>query len=181
MIRALGFLLGVCLTVAALLMTLGPPTSEQTPVHTQGAAKTTAEQLSTVVAAIAEQVDAPPADSESEQLVLRAPESGAVEDQARSGIDANGLYQQPAAGQAEPDTSDGEDSGTAGTYVFWSPFRSEWAARGFAGRLTSATEVTVEVVKAGRGEYRVALSYRDEAERLARISRIETVTGLSLE
>ena len=66
-------------------------------------------------------------------------------------------------------------------YAFWSPFRSEWSAQGFARRLRSATRVPVEVVAAGSGQYRVAFSYQDETERLAHIERIETITGLRLE
>jgi hypothetical protein len=68
-----------------------------------------------------------------------------------------------------------------GTYQFWSPFRSAWSARGFAQRLHSATQVPVEVIHAGPGNYQVAFSYRDESERLANIERIESVTGLQLE
>ncbi len=85
------------------------------------------------------------------------------------------------ATRRQTNDSNRQDSGDAGTYLFWSPFRSEWAAQGFAGRLTSATQVPVEVINAGPGQYRVAFSYRDETERLAQIERIETITGLKLE
>ena len=73
------------------------------------------------------------------------------------------------------------NSNDTGTYLFWSPFRSTWAAQGFAGRLTLATRVPVDVVNTGPGKYRVAFSFQDETERLARIERIETITGLKLE
>jgi hypothetical protein len=66
-------------------------------------------------------------------------------------------------------------------HLFWSPFRSEPAARGFADRLSSATDVAVLVVEAGPASYRVGFSHRDDAERRALIERIETVTGLELE
>jgi len=66
-------------------------------------------------------------------------------------------------------------------HLFWSPFRSELAARGFADRLSSATDVAVLVVEAGPASYRVGFSHRDDAERRALIERIETVTGLELE
>jgi hypothetical protein len=81
----------------------------------------------------------------------------------------------------EPPETEALASSTEASHRFWSPFRSEWAARGFAGRLTSATQVPVEVIEAGPGKYRVAFRYQDETERLARIQRIETVTGLKLE
>lgn len=86
----------------------------------------------------------------------------------------------PSTPAAPPETEALASSAEA-THRFWSPFRSEWAARGFAGRLTSATQVPVEVIEAGPGNYRVAFRYQDETERLARIQRIETVTGLKLE
>ncbi len=66
-------------------------------------------------------------------------------------------------------------------HLFWNPFRSELAAQGFAGRLSSATDVAVVVVEAGPASYRVGFGYRDDAERRALIERIETVTGLELE
>lgn len=79
------------------------------------------------------------------------------------------------------DTTDRNDATTVSRYLVWSPFRSEWAAQGFAQRLTLATEVPVEVVNAGPGNYQVVFSYRDDAERQAQVERIETVTGLELE
>jgi hypothetical protein len=74
-----------------------------------------------------------------------------------------------------------EDHLADSQYVFWTAFRSRWAAEGFAGRLTRVTEVPVEVVDTGSGTYRVGFSYRHEAERLVRVERIETVTGFELE
>jgi hypothetical protein len=65
-------------------------------------------------------------------------------------------------------------------FVFWSPFRSERAARGFAERLSLATAVRVDVVHLAPGRYRVAFDYRDEAERRALLERIEQITGLQL-
>ncbi len=66
-------------------------------------------------------------------------------------------------------------------YLVWTPFRSEWAAQGFARRLTQATAVPVEVISAGPGNYQVVFSYRDDAERQAMVAQIEDVTGLELE
>ena len=182
MIRAIGCLLGVCLTVAAFLLVLGLPAHESLSIGMPGSGRGTAEQLSQVVDAIAEQVDASPAVADSEPLILPAPDAGTVDNEGQSGIDASApVGHQLKALQADVDASDLEDSGIDKSYVFWGPFRSKWAAQGFAGRLTSATQVAVEVVDVARGEYRVAFSYRDEAQRLARIRRIETITGLDLE
>ena len=67
------------------------------------------------------------------------------------------------------------------SHLFWSPFRSEPAAQGFAGRLSAATDVAVTVTKASPASYRVGFAYRDETERRALIERIESLTGLELE
>ncbi len=67
------------------------------------------------------------------------------------------------------------------SHLFWNPFRSEPAARGFADRLSTATDVAVVVTEEGPASYRVGFDYRSEAERRALIERIETITGLELE
>jgi hypothetical protein len=184
MIRTIGFLSGVCLTVAALLLVLDPRESQQPAIVTQATGNTTPEELSGVVAAIAEQVDVAQGGNESDQTIPPEHVSGTADGEPQNGFEQAGLDQDQrldVQAEAQTDDSGREDSGDAGTYLFWSPFRSEWAARGFAGRLTSATQVPVEVINAGPGEYRAAFSYRDETERLARIERIETITGLELE
>jgi hypothetical protein len=184
MIRAAGFLVGVCLTVAALLLVLDSQESQSPEIVTQASEDATAEELAGVFAAIAEQVDVVQAENESDQAVPPDPESATAEGEPENGLETSGLDQAhrlDVRAAAPADDSDREDSVDAGTYLFWSPFRSEWAAQGFAGRLTSATQVPVEVVNAGPGNYRVALSYQNETERLARIERIETITGLELE
>lgn len=66
-------------------------------------------------------------------------------------------------------------------YSVWTPFRSEWAAQGFARRLTQATAVPLEVISGGPGNYQVVFSYRDEDERRAMLAHIEDVTGFELE
>jgi len=90
-------------------------------------------------------------------------------------------YQPEDQAQATTESADQEDTDTSGTYLFWSPFRSEWAAQGFAERLTLSTQVPVEVFYTGPGNYRVAFSYRNEVDRRVRIEHIETITGLKLE
>ena len=83
----------------------------------------------------------------------------------------------PAPRQANVSAS----GNTAQTHVFWSPFRSAWAAKGFARRLSNATQIPIDIVKAGSGQYRVSFDYRDESERLEHVERIESITGLQLE
>lgn len=255
MMRALGFLSGIGLTVAAFLLVLD--NRDNRPANTVAglAGDATPEQLSEVFEAIAEQVDVVPPAHAPDPGVASEPDSALTERETQNGLqvtppdpqqrsdgqlltpeselasaqgDATGGFellaanptQRPdvqtgpeqaltpdtefatseagpqdgfaAAGldpdqrrdlqaQAQADTAGLADSGDPGIHLFWSPFRSEWSARGFAQRLSSATRVPVEVVNAGPGKYRVAFSYQDETERLARIERIETVTGLNLE
>ena len=100
--------------------------------------------------------------------------------QQQNGFEASGMDQQ-SIDQVATDDANRQDSSDTNTFQFWSPFRSAWAAQGFAERLTSATQVPVEVFNTGPGKYRVAFSYQDETDRLARIERIETITGLKLE
>lgn len=83
----------------------------------------------------------------------------------------------PVAG----DTSAAHDTAPLSRYLVWTPFRSQWAAAGFARRLTVATDVPVEVVNDAAGDYQVVFSYRDEGQRQTMIRQIEAVTGLELE
>ena len=184
MMRTLGFLSGVCLTVAAFLLVVHPRESLPPETVAETPPPTPQEEPTQVIAAIAEQVDTGSPANESAPTVPAPQAVGAAESEIPSGGNASapGPAQQPDVQAAAPVTaSDREDSGESGSFLFWSPFRSEWAAEGFARRLTSATQVPVEVVDAGPGKYRVAFSYQDDTERLARIHRIETITGLKLE
>jgi hypothetical protein len=184
MMRTIGFLSGVCLTIAGFLLVLHLHDSQPPETVAETPSPPTPEEHSRVVAAIAGQVDVEPPANESAQLVPapQAVETAESETPDGSSASAPEPTQQPDLQAAAPVTaSDWEDSGESGSFLFWSPFRSVWAAEGFARRLTSATQVPVEVVDAGPGEYRVAFSYQDDTERLARINRIETITGLKLE
>ena len=204
MMRTIGFLAGIGLTVAAFLLVLAPRENPRPEVLTATIPEPTAEELSLMVATIAEQVDVAQADTESHIQALPAPVSGMIDnaktepetglasaaddasttpdDQLQNEFEASGVSPDKLSiDQAASDKFKREDSRDTGTYMFWSPFHSTWAAQGFAGRLTLATQVLVDVVNTGPGKYRVAFSFQDEAERLARIERIETITGLKLE
>jgi len=218
MMRAIGFLSGICLTAAALLLMLDTRES-RSPEDVRPVP--TAEQLSQVVAAIAEEVDLVPEPNLSGQDVTPQPEPAAAGNEPQRAVNtkapdrvqqsetqaaaktvasqphttATGNEQKRAVATAAPaseqqtdvpeaaqtDSSGERDSAGSGIYTFWSPFRSVWAAQGFARRLTAATQVPVEVVDGGPGNYRVAFSYHDEQQRRARMERITTITGLTLE
>jgi hypothetical protein len=91
-----------------------------------------------------------------------------------------GASVQVSGGKPEEPSTEGGEGPDSLRFVFWSPFRSERAAQGFADRLTLATAIEVEVVRLGGSRYRVAFDYRDEAERRAAVDRIEQITGLDL-
>lgn len=168
MMRVTGFLAGVGLTVAAFVLVLNTRENPQPGIVTEASEDPTPAEFAAVVEAIAEHVDEP----------------GTASGEPRHGFEKSGPEQAPQRddqAQVATDVSDREDTGATSTYLFWSPFRSEWAAQGFAGRLTASTQVPVEVVNAGPGNYQVAFSYQNETDRLARIERIETITGLKLE
>jgi hypothetical protein len=177
MMRVFGFLSGVALTVAAFVLVLSPRDNRQPEPVTETAALPTPVELAAVVEAIAERVDVVKAANEPDRTEMAASEAQTVLEESGPDQDDHLDGQAPR----ETDVADLEDTDATGTYLFWSPFRSAWAAQGFAGRLTSSTQVPVEVVNAGPGNYRVAFSYQDETDRLARIERIETITGLKLE
>jgi hypothetical protein len=65
-------------------------------------------------------------------------------------------------------------------YAFWTPFRSEVSANGFAARLGRDTDREYRVIRTGPGEYRVAFFHTDDNDRRARLVEIEQVSGLVL-
>ena len=186
MIRGMGFLLGVCLTVALFVLLLnGTDRPAADPPATRLATGSTAESSGT----------SPPATGPL--TAGRVPEDDEVPGEAqradRESV-AAAAADAPADAPAEPRKPWFErppgttrppgglpDAPVAARHLFWSPFHSEWAARGFATRLTTATAVPVLVIEEGRGKYRVGFDYQDETQRLARVARIETITGLELE
>jgi hypothetical protein len=184
MMRTIGFLSGVCLTITAFLLVVHPRESLQPESVAETSTPPPTAEPSRVVETSAEQMDKEPPADESAQADPVPQALGTAENETPDGGNASAQepVQPPEVQASSPVTaSGGEDSSESGSFLFWSPFRSEWAAEGFARRLTSATQVPVEVVDAGPGKYRVAFSYQDDTERLARINRIETITGLKLE
>jgi hypothetical protein len=63
---------------------------------------------------------------------------------------------------------------------FFTPFRSESSARGFAQHLEAATGRQFRVTRAGPGDYRVEFRIVPEEDRDARIAEIEAASGLAL-
>lgn len=159
MTRSIGVLVGMLLMLAIFLLALSTgisPSSVQAPVSTV-ASPAPAEAVAI------EQVPSPVADADSDEDDI------AITPQSWN----QSMASYETAYRAEP--------AEASRYLVWSPFRSEWAAKGFARRLTLATEVPVEVINEGPENYQVVFSYRDDSERQALVTQIENVTGLELE
>jgi hypothetical protein len=179
MTRATGFLLGSLLMLALFLLALDAGVSP-TPVQEVVSSAADAPVQSGVPPA-AEVVPVENADDRAGPPVADTARPGAADPPE---VDGSALERDPQSwnqSMADYATADRIDATAVSRYLVWSPFRSKWAAEGFAQRLTVATEVPVEVVDAGPGNYQVVFSYRDDTERQAMVERIETVTGLELE
>jgi hypothetical protein len=68
----------------------------------------------------------------------------------------------------------------AGWLGFFTPFRSEASARGFAQHLEASTGRQFRVTRARPGDYRVEFRIVSEEDRDARIAEIEAASGLAL-
>jgi len=64
--------------------------------------------------------------------------------------------------------------------VFWSPFQSEIAAKGFAAQIAKISGVAVQVIKQGHLKYMVAYPYTTPEERTSRAEAIEKAFGMRI-
>ena len=64
--------------------------------------------------------------------------------------------------------------------AFFTPFRSEASAQGFAQHLESATGRRFRVTRAGPGDYRVEFRMVADDDEAQRIEEIEAASGLAL-
>ena len=163
MTRTVGILVGTLLMLAVFLLALSAgisPSSVQAPVPIP------AEEVAI------------------EKVVLPLAVTSSQDEADWLDIDGNDIAITPQSwnqSMASYETAYRAESAEVSRYLVWSPFRSEWAAKGFARRLTLATEVPVEVINEGPENYQVVFRYRDEDERQALVTQIESVTGLELE
>lgn len=181
MMRTAGILLGSALMLALFLLVLR--SGDYSPPVEPDAGGDALSQ--TVTGEPATPGDAPAGHDEDRAEV---PAVAAVTTEDAPGpepeLDDSGLLLDPQAwnqalgpGESLP----GDDAVNLSRYPVWTPFRSHWAAEGFARRLTLATDVPVEVVNETPGHYQVVFRYRDEGERQTMVEQIEAVTGLELE
>ena len=163
MTRTVGILVGTLLMLAVFLLALSAgisPSSVQAPVPIP------AEEVAI------------------EKVVLPLAVTSSQDEADWLDIDGNDIAITPQSwnqSMASYETAYRAEPAEVSRYLVWSPFRSEWAAKGFARRLTLATEVPVEVINEGPENYQVVFRYRDDDERQALVTQIENVTGLELE
>jgi hypothetical protein len=186
MTRAIGILVGALLMLGVFLLALSTGNSPtlvkevvsseaDMPARTTGSIATGDVPVENAVDSVASPAADPASPDEENQLSVK--DSGQDATDSGLGLDPQSWNQSMAAHE----TDDRNDAAAVSRYQVWSPFRSEWAANGFARRLALATDVPVEVINESPGNYQVVFSYRDDGERQALIERIETVTGLELE
>ena len=183
MIRATGFLLGTLLMLAVFLFVLGDGTVPSLLPLPVSRAAATSPPVEPAMAEEASKEDA--VDNGIHPLA----DTAGVEEKNRLEVPSSGLEPDPpiedeslvADKEVSRDDAIADNTTNASRYRVWSPFHSQWAAEGFAQRLTLATDVPVEVVNEAPGNYQVVFSYRDDGERQALVERIETITGLELE
>jgi len=172
MTRAVGILVGMLLMLAIFLLALSTGLS---PPPLQVAASSASGMPGGT---------APAEDVGVEHVVLPVADANGHEEEYRLDVDDDGIGVTPQSwnqSMGSLETAYRNEAAKVSRYLVWSPFRSEWAAKGFARRLALATEVPVEVIKQGPENYQVVFSYRDDAERQAMLTQIENVTGLELE
>ena len=176
MIRASGFLLGILLMLAVFLLALSV---EVSPPPMQVLVSSEADTSHQVIEP--EPTEGVPVE---EAVNSVAPSASASLEESQLSAWGDGPEVNPQPGiqsMASNETAYREESAKMSRYLVWSPFRSKWAAQGFARRLTLATGVPVEVINQESASFQVVFSYRDDQERQAMVTQIETVTGLELE
>jgi len=177
MMRAIGFLVGALLMLVVFLLLLSAgSTSHPIMEHDRGKALPPAVDTGRVreMQHDRRNNDELPLAAESDLLENRrlpdAKDDG-LQLEPQSWNQAMGVFQSVLPVETQEESR----------YRVWSPFRSQWAAQGFARRLTLATELPMEVVNEGPGNYQVIFRYREDRERQAMVRQIETITGLELE
>ena len=182
MMRTTGFLLGAVLMLGVFLLALSAgnsPTLVKEVVSSDIDLPAGPAADSGPVAA-----DEVPVEDRIDSEVLAVADSTSLDETLRQEVKDSGLGLDPQSWNLSMDsyeTALRKENTEVSRYLVWSPFKSEWAAQGFARRLTLATDVPVEVRNEGSGNFQVVFSYRDDSERQAMVRQIETVTGLELE
>ena len=199
MIRLAGILLGSTLAVALLLTLFGVPRFEHQSIPSDSGVITLPLQSATSKAApepaTEPQREAVPADTVGPAALPPAapvpmpipepiPEPKPTQTAETPDAAAPGGREAPLPGFDKPETNPAEPEPepveSLQWYAFWSPFRSEIAARGFVTQLQRVTGLDYRVVKVKTGAYEVAFAYTDGDELTASLSQISRATGLDM-
>lgn len=180
MIRIIGFITGAFLAVGAVLVFVGTPDFPRQGADDarMDAAIENLKRKWEESAAAAGEPSAGPANAavadgaEDRPGTTEAPAgAGATLVAGADGMPApnDGAAAPPAAAGPEPEW-----------HAFWTPFRTEIAARGFVSRLEAVTGLDYRVAKLRTGAWQVAFAYRSEADVDAGLEQIAAATGLDV-
>jgi hypothetical protein len=184
MIRVLGFVTGAAGVIGAMVMLLGKPAVQEAAVVE---AQQTVAATPAPIRKPAGDYDVPmPAaepivESQPESPVEPAPKpitAAAAEMETPDGVEPAGDATIETPADTPTETLAAKPASDALWHPFWQPFRSQIAANGFAARLTAITDIDYRVLRLKPGAYQVAFAYADEVERNAKLTQIESATGL---
>lgn len=188
MFRLLGFIIGSLASIAALVLMVGMP-----DFHLEGDAvdedryETAIEKLREKQQIVQDVFDELPVEEMLEDAVPIAEEMIETVAEQPTGEEHND--EAPATdaeleSQSDPVAELPEfeplELSEPEWHAFWTPFRSEIAAKGFVRRLESVTGLDYRIVKVRNGVYQVTFSYLDDTERSTKLSQISAATGLDL-
>ncbi len=178
MLRLMGFLLGSAIALIALLIFTDRPGLEPARAVVEESLTLLDEHITTDAGSIS----APEPRSEP------TPETPVAREKAPMPVKETSVDATPTESNSSPGTSDDAaplvardpPSPQPRWHVFWSPFRNELSARGFADRLEHLTGMDLQVTRVGPGRYQVAFRYLGDAERQSKLAEIAAMTGLRL-
>ncbi len=202
MLRFLGFLIGSALVAVPAYVLWTPPfpapTADEVGTAPSNAASALSPPLATPLTTTANEqphspLSATPTSQSSDTQQL--PQDGDETPQASTTAMSEepsvtpiaavkpALFADPVAEAdeaAEPVIATNAEADARQLHLFWSPFRSEHTAQGFAKRLTHVSGVDVRVAEAKPGRYRVGFDYFDEIHKNWYLGQIQARTGLDL-
>ena len=176
MFRLVGFIIGSMLAITALLLIVGMPNFRWSSLESDQARFEAALERIRDQAPYVSTPEPEPVANEPEPAPVVEPgtddteateESASIEEQLFAELEAPPATPVPVVTELQ-------------WHEFWSPFRSEIAARGFVSRLERVTGLDYRITKVEAGVYQVGFAYADDNERVARLSQISAATGLDL-
>ncbi|MGI9263444.1 MAG: hypothetical protein ACR2QU_00860 [Gammaproteobacteria bacterium] len=207
MLKIIGFIAGTVLTVMVMLFFAGSVAGTGAQGEFKDVLASVAERLPGADTATSEIQQPFSAEAVLEKIAVAGEETSAQEpvvtpaEMPKTNEDVSAHESTPHRSDDSSDRSASEDSrvvenqpvapvdesielvetGDIGSWhAFWTPFRSEASANGFAARLGRDTNREYRVIRTGPGEYRVAFFHVDDIDRRARLVEIEQVSGLKL-